>query len=307
MRKSNKKIIFTIAFFTIVMLAKIDVANAEIVLNSNLIATTNLNTTSSCDVVSDCTGKFIRFKTSSGGTYSNFFIVSDKNENGVEILTLVQVDTEGKGYGFNTNKNTSVAYSLTYYTSSWNNALNIKEKYLNGYNIKYTSNYTRILKTNEAQIVYQAGILKSGSYWIMDEEETNSKNMYHVGAESAFGNCSDDGICDATILPVVEVKKFGESVQSNPSDNNSDNTITNGDTTTNNDNGNVNSSKNNSNKITTSKTDTKGGQTVKVDDTFKTAYIGYCIGSIILILGIVVMYLTYRKSSKEIQELKIEE
>lgn len=45
----------------------------------------------------------------------------------------------------------------------------------------------------------------------------------------------------------------------------------------------------------------KGSQTVDVKDTLKTAYVGYCIGSITLILGIMIIYQTYRKSKKEIE------
>ena len=40
----------------------------------------------------------------------------------------------------------------------------------------------------------------------------------------------------------------------------------------------------------------KGDQTVKVADTLKTAYIGYCIGIIVLIAGIVVLVQFYRKN-----------
>lgn len=41
-------------------------------------------------------------------------------------------------------------------------------------------------------------------------------------------------------------------------------------------------------------------QTVQVGNTFKTAYIGYCIGIAILILGIIVIYQSYRHYKKEI-------
>lgn len=44
-----------------------------------------------------------------------------------------------------------------------------------------------------------------------------------------------------------------------------------------------------------------GTQTVDVEDTFKTAYIGYCIGTIILIFGIMVIYQSYRKERQEIK------
>ena len=40
----------------------------------------------------------------------------------------------------------------------------------------------------------------------------------------------------------------------------------------------------------------KGDQTVKVADTLKTAYIGYCIGIIVLIVGIAVLVQFYRKN-----------
>ncbi len=39
-----------------------------------------------------------------------------------------------------------------------------------------------------------------------------------------------------------------------------------------------------------------GNQVVDVKDTLKVAYIGYCLGAILLILGIMVLYQTYRKS-----------
>lgn len=75
----------------------------------------------------------------------------------------------------------------------------------------------------------------------------------------------------ASLRPIIRIKKFEDEISTNDADSNN-------------------------------KTDTKSGQTVKVEDTFKTAYIGYCIGSIILILGIAVMYQTYRKSKAEINE-----
>ena len=40
----------------------------------------------------------------------------------------------------------------------------------------------------------------------------------------------------------------------------------------------------------------QGDQTVKVADTLKTAYIGYCIGIIVLIVGIAVLVQFYRKN-----------
>ncbi len=40
-------------------------------------------------------------------------------------------------------------------------------------------------------------------------------------------------------------------------------------------------------------------QEVNVKDTFRTAYIGYCIGTIILILGIVVIFQTYKKQENK--------
>ena len=43
-------------------------------------------------------------------------------------------------------------------------------------------------------------------------------------------------------------------------------------------------------------TNNKGNQTVKVADTLKTAYIGYCIGIIVLIVGIAVLVQFYRKN-----------
>lgn len=45
----------------------------------------------------------------------------------------------------------------------------------------------------------------------------------------------------------------------------------------------------------------KGSQTVKVGDTFKTAYIGYCIGTCILILGGMVVYQSVRKNKNEVK------
>lgn len=60
-------------------------------------------------------------------------------------------------------------------------------------------------------------------------------------------------------------------------------------------------SKEQENSATETPTNKEGSQTVEVKDTFKTAYIGYCIGTIILILGIMVVYQSYRKDKKEIQ------
>lgn len=44
---------------------------------------------------------------------------------------------------------------------------------------------------------------------------------------------------------------------------------------------------------------TNGNQTAKVGNTLKIAYIGMCLECTILVLGIMVLYQTFRKSKKE--------
>lgn len=95
---------------------------------------------------------------------------------------------------------------------------------------------------------------------------------------------------EINVRSVIKIKKFenGET--------NADDTTTSEGTSSNN--STINNGTNSGNSTTTDK---KGSQTVDVKDTLKIAYLGYCIGTVILILGSMIIFQTYRKSKKEIK------
>lgn len=171
----------------------------------------------------------------------------------------------------------------------------------NGYTLEERTAKARMITVQEAAAVGCTNVEQSCPIWMynylsmstnyggtVDNYDVNSKRQYKnqgywtmstndSSVSAWYINYNGSLTSDSTVAylmgvrPVVEIDKYTIVTTNTPSDNNQSNDDQ--------------SSESSSN----TQTSNQGAQTVKVEDTFRSAYIGYCIGVCILVLGIMVL------------------
>lgn len=297
----------------------------------------NLNVINgSCDIFNNCKGSIVKFKVSESST-KEFYIISDSGSELVLMLREKYVDENGSVNKSFYRTRAFIDSTLTYVTSNWKNAINIKEKYNNkNYDIKLTSNYGRLATFEEVTGVGNTTVFGGSSdgkyepiinttnhnyaYWIMSKsdgsEGLDNGNPINAIVRST-GHAALTADVEGILVPVIEVEKYQKDKPYNDNTNNTDNNKNEVDKIP--DSGMVDE---NGNKV--DKEDVKinsdgqivtndgkpvydkdgnllylKGQKVEVDDTMKTIYIAYIIGTVILLLGIFLIYKTIRKNVME--------
>ena len=227
---------------------------------------------------------------------------SGSNDNSKGPLTILPILESATSGWINVNDQTYTMGTTAFKTNAYTGCSAYNSCTANTYTLDQRTGKARMITVQEAAAIGCTGTNKSCPKWMNNYlsdstsyggtvNDTTGGNIYGYWTMSAYSSADAGCACsvdhsgclsnDDTSSPyyatraVVEIDKYSTS----------DVIINDNETPT--------KENNNNNK--------NGTQTVDVEDTFKTAYIGYCIGTIILIFGIMVIYQSYRKEKQEIK------